>query len=378
MQPIGSPQKRIGFFDLYRALMVFGVMSLHAAMTYMAYVPGWWYVIDPEHSLGFTVWVLISDTFLMPAMFFAAGYFAPASLHRRGPGAFLRDKTIRIGIPWAVGTLALAPLFARASLVSLKIPLPPTYGEFIRHYWLGPAYQQGHFWYLGLLLAFFVLFIPLGDSFRRSEPGWRSKSRHASARWVLALWFVGSAGFFLSTLWRPADSWLNIGYVLYFQPARLTIHLLAFLLGALAWRDRWLEGQAPLIGTLVLWGGLTVVSGVGIALFQLSVPQKNTAALKAAHALLHCGAATSIAVFTLLLLRTLLDRPSRTAAMLGETSYGTYWLHQMILMPMAAFLIPWHMPILLKFSAVLLLSYGICTLLSGGVLRRLPGLRRIF
>lgn len=367
---------RIAYWDWYRAVMILAMISLHAAMCYMAFAPGWWYVIDPEKSLGFTAWVLVSDTFVMPAMFFAAGYFAPGSLFRRGAGAFLREKAIRIGIPWIVGVLLFAPLFARASLVSLKIPLPPTYGEFVRTLWLGPAYQQGHFWFLGVLLAFFLLLVPLAGAFRRPEAAVAAPAGRRIL-WTLGLWLAASAAFVLSSYWKPVDSWIPV-LVIYFQPARLVLHLGAFLLGALAWRDRWFDGPEPGAGCLVLWGALAAGAAAGILLVKLGFPQREALALRAAEALCQCGAGVAISAFALFLCRAWGSRPSRMGHLLGETSYGTYWLHQMILMPFAALLVPTGLPILLKFLLILFGTYALCTLLSEGILRRAPLLRRMF
>jgi len=47
-------------------------------------------------------------------------------------------------------------------------------------------------------------------------------------------------------------------------------------------------------------------------------------------------------------------------------------------MPFAALLVPTGLPILLKFLLILFGTYALCTLLSEGILRRAPLLRRMF
>ena len=63
---------------------------------------------------------------------------------------------------------------------------------------------------------------------------------------------------------------------------------------------------------------------------------------------------------------------------LGQASFGVYWLHQMILMPLAALLIPFDLPLAVKFALGLALTYGLSLALTAAILRRLPLLRRIF
>ena len=55
-------------FDVLRFLMVLCVIMLHSAMTYMALVPEWWYVIDRRNSLAFTMLVVFLDAFPMSAL----------------------------------------------------------------------------------------------------------------------------------------------------------------------------------------------------------------------------------------------------------------------------------------------------------------------
>ncbi|QVL35421.1 acyltransferase family protein [Aminirod propionatiphilus] len=362
---------RIAFFDAYRTFLVFAVVSLHAAMVYMAHVPAWWYVIDPERSLFFLAWVLVTDTFPMPALFFVSGYFAPLSLERRGRSAFLKDKLLRIGLPWGVGVLLFAPLFARATWKSLGLPLPSSHWAFVRTLWIGPAYQQAHFWFLGVLLAFFLLFA-FAASLRRP-----SASRLSPLRGMLLWWGLASATFFLSSLRWHHDLWISLG-PLYFQPARIVSYLAAFCLGGRAWRDGWFDGPGvgrkvlPLAALGAFLGALVVV------ILPFRFAQSDALGAKALRAMAYAFASLSMGSFFLLVCSAFLNRPSPRWRLLGESSYGVYWLHQMILMPLAALLVPLSFPGAVKFVVALVGTCGLCFLLTVEGLRRLPFLRRIF
>lgn len=370
----GEPGERIAFFDAFRALTVFAVVSLHAAMTYMTHVPPWWYVINPERSLAFLVWVLLADTFPMPVLFFVSGYFALPSLEKRGKGDFLRDKTLRIGLPWAVGVLAFAPLFAWATWTSLGLPLPDGYGRFLTTIWLGPGYQQAHFWFLGVLLSFFLLFAAVSSRQGRFASGFKLRPEVVLALW----WTLATASFFLSSLrWDP-NLWIPLG-PLYFQPARIVSYLAAFWLGTLAWRNReqWLRDEPG--GKSLFLSALAALTGQGAVLAAAFIfPVKEGLLPKAVLAAAHNWGALSMGLFLFLLCRTFAGHPSRQWRRWGEASYGVYWLHQMILMPLTAFLLPFDLPPAVKFALALVGAWGISSALTERVLRRLPLMRRIF
>jgi peptidoglycan/LPS O-acetylase OafA/YrhL len=363
--------ERVYFFDGYRTLAVASVLALHAAMSYMAYVPDWWYVINPENSMFFLFWVLLANTGDMPAIFFMAGFFAPRSLEKRGPALFLKEKALHIGIPWAIGVLAFAPLFAMATWRSLNLPLPDTYLEFVRDVWLGPGYQQSHFWFLGVLMTFLVVFAAVGRAYSGAA------STVSPLRRLVCWWAVSSVAFFLSSLrWHP-DLWIPLGPI-YFQPARIISYALAFHLGAVAWRDGWFDGPAPGAGALATGAAAAFAGGWSVIHLAMNYPSKDTLLLKAAHAASHSFASLAVAALFLLLCRALLDRPSRIVRALSDASYGIYWLHQMVLMPAVYLLIPFDIPIGLKFTVALAGTYAVCAAATLLGLKRLPVLKRLF
>ena len=112
-------QERVPGFDTLRFAMIACVVAMHAAMTYMRFVPPWWYVIDARQSVGFSVAVVLLDSFPMSVLFLLAGYFAPASLAAAGAAGFLKSKLRRLGVPWVLGVALVCPFLARASAVSL-------------------------------------------------------------------------------------------------------------------------------------------------------------------------------------------------------------------------------------------------------------------
>ncbi len=126
--PRSAAAIRLYFLDHVRAVIILLVILLHAAMTYMAYPPPWWYVIEPENSLALTGLVLLLDVPNMQILFFIAGFFAYSSLEKYGAGRFLRQKGLRLGLPWLVGVVFLAPLVTY--LIPFSRGIAPSYLEF--------------------------------------------------------------------------------------------------------------------------------------------------------------------------------------------------------------------------------------------------------
>ena len=110
--------ERLYFLDNLKTCIVVLMVVFHAAMSYMAYAPEWWYVLDGDSSLVGTVFVLWADIFIMPVMFFVAGYFALPSLARHGRIGFWRKKGVHIILPWLVGALVCAPYIAYLTIAS--------------------------------------------------------------------------------------------------------------------------------------------------------------------------------------------------------------------------------------------------------------------
>lgn len=110
---IGSESKmekisnRKYYFDYWRTFTVLLVVIHHS---YLAFVIGYdWYVSDAVKILPFTWFSIILDVFMMPIMFFIAGYFTFPSI-KKGIKRFMLKKVFRIAIPFFIGIIFLAPI----------------------------------------------------------------------------------------------------------------------------------------------------------------------------------------------------------------------------------------------------------------------------
>lgn len=368
-----ADRPRLAFLDNLRALVIVMVVVLHASITYMAYAPEWWYVLDPDQGIGWTMLVLVVDVPNMQALFFVGGFLAIPSLVRRGPGGFVREKLVRLGLPWAFGVVFLAPLITYLIFVSRGIARP--YLEFWAGDFWGAWFQHAVYWFLGALL---VLFLLLAWVWAASERLQASTVRVARPSGRLFAGFVlgTAAGSALVSPTVGLDDWRTFGPFLVVQPARLAFYGGFFALGVYAERRGWLtgEGYRPEIGPSV-WGA--VILGVGYLAFRLggypsTVLERSVASLLFA-AFCLAGVMAGLAVF-----QRWGNGTGRAWRTLAENSFGIYYVHPLVLYPLALLLVGVAIPSILKVGILVTVTVGVSLAVSALVLRRVPGLRRVF
>lgn len=98
----------VSFLNNIRYLMVLLVIAYHSVAAYATVAPHW-----PIHDTSFFMADIIRelfDVFMMPVLFFVAGYFTLPSLEKKGVWKFLKDKFRRLLVPWALAVLIVLPL----------------------------------------------------------------------------------------------------------------------------------------------------------------------------------------------------------------------------------------------------------------------------
>lgn len=371
--PATSRKSRLYYLDNLRAAAVLAVLLLHTAICYMVAAPQWWYVVDPDQSLVFTVIVLVVDVPIMSTMFLVAGYFAMPSLRRRGLGGFVREKLTRLGAPWVFGALVLAPAVTYLSYVSRGIRVP--YLQFWTNDFWGPMYQQAVYWFLGLLLLFFLL-VALTARLRpglvappllRGGTPWRA---------LLVVFLAGVAGVAAVSPWVGLDDWVPNARVLVLQPARVALYAAFFLLGIHAERHGWLsrDGWRP---SVRFWIPTSVVTGSAYLAFRV-VGYSTTVPARLVGGVLFVAFCIASVLAAVAGFARWVDRSTPVWRTLADNAFGIYYVHPVVLYPAAWLLVGLAVPGALKAIVVLVASLLISLAISAGILRRAPVLRRMF
>jgi peptidoglycan/LPS O-acetylase OafA/YrhL len=371
-----APTTRIFFVDNLRAFVVVLVVVLHGAMVYMVDAPPWWYVIDAQSSLFFTILVILVDVPIMLIMFYISGHFALPSLVKRGPEGFLKEKFIRIGAPWIFGVLFLAPLTAYIYFVSRGIDM--SYLEYWSSTFWSTSFQQSVYWFLGILMLLFFLLVLAYDISERlrtaqpqlSRPGWK---------FFTIFWALMSLGMLILMGWFPIDTWFTNMRILVFQPLRLPLYFGYFVLGIYAYLNGWFRpgGYSP---RLLPWAAIWLGSGLLYLANRIFV-LPNAADLlipEIGHALLFNAFCLSSLMAGIALFQQKVNIDTPFWQSLSTNSYGIYYIHPLILYPLALLARPFSLPLFLKAPLVIISAILLSWVVSAFFLTKAPIVRRVF
>jgi hypothetical protein len=105
--------------DNLKVILIAAVIAGHAVLGYSEF--DWWPYADVREVtlLPVVAYVLLAVAasfalLVIPLLFLVAGLLTPPSLDRKGPWHFIRDRLLRLGVPFAVFALLLWPLLEYA------------------------------------------------------------------------------------------------------------------------------------------------------------------------------------------------------------------------------------------------------------------------
>ncbi|MCK1363151.1 acyltransferase [Bradyrhizobium sp. 62] len=133
--------------DRARTFLTLVVLLHHAVIPYTYFGH-----TDPASWAGFDVVVLATDSFFMAMFFFLSGLFTWPGIARKAPSVFLRDRLLRLGLPFAIAAFTVIPLAYYAIALRHDPGL-----SFTAFWWktitVGP-WPSGPIWFVWVLLAF--------------------------------------------------------------------------------------------------------------------------------------------------------------------------------------------------------------------------------
>ena len=367
-------QDRQHYVDWLRVVATVGIFLFHNSRVYNY---GDWSIKNAQTTLGATQFVEFMDMWMMPMFFILSGASVYFSLRSRNGSGFLKERFLRIMVPWLViGIFVMAPPQVYLERVSHG-EFTGSFVQFIPHYFDGLygfggnfAFHGMHLWYLMQLSVFSVILLPL--LLPRSRTG-ISPAQSIAARlnksWMLALLFVPvGIGALLSKplglgFTEDMGSWDILSYVMFF--------ILGYVLFASASLQEMIRKQ----------GGWFLLAAV---------------VFSAAHLILKFGirpsfydeidmrllATWSLMVGLLWLGKRLLNFSNRFLVHVNEMVLPYYILHQTVIVAAAYFVVQTSLPVLVKYGITVVIAFvAIVALYEGlvsriGVLRFLFGMRR--
>jgi glucan biosynthesis protein C len=343
-----SPDAPARYHDLdaLRALMMLLVVVGHCAHIYTT--NGGWVIRDPIGSSVCDVVMSMLSGFRMQAFFIIAGFCSRLALEHSGSGAFLRSRTVRLGLPLVSSALLLTSTQGIILAIAGVVPLG--------HYYATGMWVS-YLWFLFNLLIYTGLVAGAWRWLRRICP---ERLPILGGAVVLALPLTGMAA---RALARVGPDHLLPGQVLELSSLLHFLPFFAFGFVYLSGKD---ETRLPLLA--------------GGAVLLLMVGQLGTLLGGGKVVNLYCDLAMqwSASLICLYLGRLFLRRRSPVIARLSAASFSIYLFHQPLVIAAGLLLIPLAVAPTLKFLVIASGALGLTLCLHIWVIERSAWLSLLF
>jgi glucan biosynthesis protein C len=377
---------RLAFIDNIRWTLIVLVIFHHAAVTY-SHVGSWYYNEDPKPGLATTLILAAFESFnqayFMGFLFLIAGYFAASAFDRKGFGAFVRDRAVRLGIPSLFFMLVIHPVIVYWLLRDFYEPSRPrlseAYGRFLSSGRVLSA--SGPMWFAVALLLFSFIYALFRIAAKNSaEQPVREASQLPTHRQVIAFALCIAFATFVVRIVEPSGS-----SVLNMQLANFSQYVALFAVGIVAFRRDWLLRIPFAFGISYL--RLTLTIGVlmwfAIVLGSGALKGNPTRMLGGLHweSALYClwesFFCLGMCLGVLVVFRERFNRQGALSRFMSRNAFAAYLFHTPLLIAVTLALRPFSAPYLIKFAVAGILAVPITFLASEFVFRRIPALKQI-
>jgi glucans biosynthesis protein C len=148
-----------------RTFVIVLVLAVHSVLAYLGSLPQTQFafdsppyrwrsipIVDSERWFGFDLFCAHQEIYLISLLFFLSGLFVWPSLARKGSDVFLRERLLRLGVPFALAEIFLMPLAHYP--VYRVTAIDPSVIAFWQHWLALPFWPSGPPWFLWVLLVF--------------------------------------------------------------------------------------------------------------------------------------------------------------------------------------------------------------------------------
>jgi peptidoglycan/LPS O-acetylase OafA/YrhL len=230
--PAQAPAKpkvstRNAAFDHARSFLTLVVVLHHAVIPYTHFGH-----TDGKSWIGFDFVVTATDSFFMAMFFFLSGLFVWPSLSHKTTTIHLRDRLLRLGLPFAIAAVTVIPIAYYA--IALRHSPDLTFAAF---WWktvtVGP-WPSGPLWFIWVLLGFDLL---ASLSYRLSPHLLDPVNRLAQecvdqpAKFFLFLLAVTATVYIPALIYFGPNRWFEFG-PFSVQASRVLLYAIYFFIGA--------------------------------------------------------------------------------------------------------------------------------------------------
>jgi fucose 4-O-acetylase-like acetyltransferase len=359
LEVIPPAHPRYHALDALRAVMMLLGIYLHAAISYSQRgFAGVWPYHDPARSWVADWTTTVIHVFRMPVFFVMAGLFAALLYSRRGPGSMIRNRALRIALPFALfWILLMPPLYAGLAfaLGTRETGLGAGWDAAVSTL-LGLGYYRdstAHLWFLYDLLYFYAAAMALARAVRCTPDRWRRSLLSLFERVLVSPFRVPAFALVTAgTLTLTPRGMLHTSISFVPDPGLLLVYFVFFGFGWLVYlrRDR--------LDVFKRGAWRWTLIGLGLAVASAALTLGFLESLEGPARLACVVATSSLAVWALVfgltgLFLRYLDRPSPTVRYIVDSSYWMYLIHLPLTLWVPGLLARVDVPALVKIAVVL-------------------------
>lgn len=372
--------KRVQYIDNLRIFLISLVVLHHLAITYGA--PGGWYYHDGGETgewgrLFLTLFVASNQSYFMGFFFLISAFFTPASMQRKGPRVFVRERLIRLGLPLLIFYFIISPFTAYLSVKYQGNPDLEFWNFFREHRGFG----FGPMWFVEVLLYFTLVYLIIALIRKPSTDKSKVKSFPSHLKILLLGVFMGLVSFVVR-IWLPIGWELPIlSLQLPFFPQYITM----LVLGIYAYKYRWFDQLTikharpwiivAIVQILVIFPlmfGVALENGVEIQSFMGGFNQYCLL-----YSLWEQVLCVAMIVSLSALFRKYFHSQGSFLSNLSDSAYAVYFIHPLVLVSMAILFRNIHIDPFLKFILLAPIAL-VAVFVTGYLIKRLPFSKRVF
>jgi peptidoglycan/LPS O-acetylase OafA/YrhL len=376
-----TARARNASLDRARTFLTLVVLLHHAVIPYTYFGH-----TDPKFWIGFDVVVLATDSFFMAMFFFLSGLFVWPSLSHKAPHVFVRDRLLRLGLPFLVAAFTIIPIAYYAIALRQEPDL-----SFTAFWWktitVGP-WPSGPLWFIWVLLAFdlsasllYRLSPRLLDPINRISV----RAHDRPVEFYLFLLAVTAAVYVPALVYYGANDWFDIG-PFSVQASRVLLYAAYFFIGAGVGAANFDRGLLSADGRLAKSGwGWVIATLIPYCLLWVLIYIKreilgNPPHLPAWYQTIYGFLFVAFSAAILLAILAYFLRFKRYGWSILDPmqpdAYGMFLVHYPIVLWLQYWLFDFNLPAIVKATVVFVLTV-ILSWAATDALRRIPGATRV-
>ncbi|GHA26069.1 acyltransferase [Salinimicrobium marinum] len=333
--------------DWLRVIAIGLLLIYHIAIVFQPWAMLMGFIRSDEAVEGLWKPMSMLNVWRIPLLFYVSGMGVYFAIQKRNWKELLLERSKRILLPFLFGIIAITPLHFLIFQKYYNLPL-------------GYYAHQGHLWFLGNIVAYVLILLPLFIYLKRI-----TESRFAKG---LSLFMGNPIGPLALSVFFVLEIVITKPQI--FELYAETWH--GFFIGLLAFFFGFIfvySGKAFWV-TVLKWRWLYIALAAVLYTFRLmEVP--SIGFLVAIES--NCW------IFGLFGLGyKYLNRPSTILAYLSRAAYPVYIIHMFVLYAGAMMILPLEIPVLLKFVAIVIFTGIGCYLIYEFLIRRIGFLGPLF